>query len=160
MTEKKCSDCEYLERDGFAGIWCGVGGNNKNYNCRKFKRKKRPKTEEQLKKEIDGLKLENEDLNEELMGYDSFISLYKKQRDELKEKNQFLSRKKKEMEHEIMYWYEMFSNYKQTVVNTLNGHYNFFKNADSFPEHEKIVALLVLEAIAVKLEVDLKELKE
>ena len=97
MTKQLCSDCEHLERDGFAGIWCGVGGNNKNYNCRKFKKKEWPKTKEQLEKEIGELKQEiyeleqeNEDLNEELMGYDSFIPLYKEQINELKEENEQL----------------------------------------------------------------------
>lgn len=36
-----CGDCIYLERDGMAGIWCGVGGNNTKYNCSKFHRRYR-----------------------------------------------------------------------------------------------------------------------
>lgn len=42
MTEKQlCRDCKHLEHDGGCGIWCGIGGNNRNYDCRKFEKKER-----------------------------------------------------------------------------------------------------------------------
>lgn len=42
MSKKQlCRDCIHLERDGMAGIWCGVGGDNTKYNCPKFERKYR-----------------------------------------------------------------------------------------------------------------------
>ena len=45
---------------------------------------------EMLSDECEQLKEENEDLNEELMEYDSFVLLYKEQRDELKKENEQL----------------------------------------------------------------------
>ena len=51
-----------------------------------------------LLNENEQLKKENEDLNEELMEYDSFVLLYKEQRDELKKENEVL--KSTEMEYE------------------------------------------------------------
>lgn len=35
-----CYNCKHLEHDGGCGIWCGVRGNNKDYNCPKYERKK------------------------------------------------------------------------------------------------------------------------
>lgn len=34
--KQSCSNCKHLEHDGMFGIFCGVGGNNKNYNCPKY----------------------------------------------------------------------------------------------------------------------------
>ena len=42
MTKKQlCRDCKHLEHDGGCGIWCGIGGNNRNYDCRKFEKKEK-----------------------------------------------------------------------------------------------------------------------
>lgn len=68
MTNKQlCGDCKHLEHDGFAGIWCGVGGNNRNYDCPKYEKKERitndfNNSENEKHDEIDGYidDLENE----------------------------------------------------------------------------------------------------
>ena len=42
MKEKQlCRDCKHLEQDSGCGIWCGVNGDNRNYNCRKYEKKRR-----------------------------------------------------------------------------------------------------------------------
>ena len=158
MTKKLCSDCEYRERDGFAGMWCGVGGNNKNYNCRKFKKKEWPKTKEQLKEEIDELKQEiheleqenddleqkneeleqeneeleqeNEDLNEELMEYDSFIPLYKEQINELKKENEQLKQFIKQKCPLCGANLELFYEEQKTMMNKKRFVYYEHKGAD------------------------------
>ena len=41
MNKKQsCRDCIHLQHDGFCGIWCGVNGNNKNYDCQKYEKKR------------------------------------------------------------------------------------------------------------------------
>lgn len=40
LTEKQfCANCKHLEHDGMFGIFCGVRGNNKNYDCPKYEEK-------------------------------------------------------------------------------------------------------------------------
>lgn len=42
MTEKQlCKNCKHLEHDGMFGIFCGVMGNNRNYDCLKYEKKDR-----------------------------------------------------------------------------------------------------------------------
>ena len=36
MTKQLCKNCKHLEHDSGCGIWCGVGGNNRNYDCPKY----------------------------------------------------------------------------------------------------------------------------
>ena len=41
MTIHYCKNCKHLDRDGMFGIFCAVGGNNKNYNCSKYEEKEK-----------------------------------------------------------------------------------------------------------------------
>ncbi len=34
-----CGNCKNLKHDGMFGIFCGVGGNNRNYDCPKYEEK-------------------------------------------------------------------------------------------------------------------------
>lgn len=105
MTEKQlCRDCKHLEHDGMAGIWCGVRGNNKNYDCLKFEYNWGILTKEevinhlnrlyyenkQLKKQLKCSREEADDYCEELMGKDEFVRLYKRQRDDALKENEEL----------------------------------------------------------------------
>lgn len=36
FEKPKCGNCKHLEHDGMFGIFCGVGGNNRNYDCSKY----------------------------------------------------------------------------------------------------------------------------
>ena len=70
MTEKQlCSDCKHLEHDGMAGIWCGVRGNNENYDCPKFEYNWRILTKEEAINHLKRLYYENKQLQSELSRY-------------------------------------------------------------------------------------------
>ena len=39
MTKQLCENCKHLETDGMFVIFCGVGGDNTNYDCSKYEQK-------------------------------------------------------------------------------------------------------------------------
>ena len=89
MTEKQlCRNCKHLEHDGMAGIWCGVHGNNKNYDCSDFEDKRE-------KEGVSKMTGKMRDYKKELESAEQTIEVL---RDEIFSKNEALYRTEKRLE--------------------------------------------------------------
>ena len=70
------------------------------------------------------------------------------QNDELKKEN-------KQLKQEVTHWKKILDNHQQIVAKTLREQYHWLKNEDKISNHDKTVALLELESISARLEIDL-----
>ena len=63
MTEQQlCKNCKHLEHDRGCGIWCGIHGNNRNYDCPKFEYNWGILTKEEAINHLNRLYYENKQL--------------------------------------------------------------------------------------------------